>query len=74
MQKLGDNDEWKWKRFADEIEDTLNLICKLYDRDLKVITKKDYWYAYQVMWKNKISWFMRVNIMNDNDESKAKNN
>ena len=70
--KITDDDEYVWKRYANEIEETLNLIYKLYDNDLKVVTKKDYWYAYQVMWKNKINWFMRVNIINSDDIKKAK--
>jgi len=55
-----------WEKKANEIKETLNLIYKLYNSDLKFISKKDYWYAYQVMWKNKINWFIRVNILKDN--------
>lgn len=49
-----------WERFTSELKLSLNKIKELYIEKLENPNAKDYWYAYQVMWKYRINWFITV--------------
>jgi hypothetical protein len=50
-----------WKQMAAELKHSLDQIKKSFEANLPNPKPKDYWYAYQTIWRHRIAWFMRVN-------------
>tara|TARA_B100001093_G_C26840717_1_gene1020423 strand:+ start:441 stop:2243 length:1803 start_codon:yes stop_codon:yes gene_type:complete len=49
-----------WEHFGNDLKEGLQKIKEEYTKILTNPTAKDYWYAYQLIWKYQIAWFMNV--------------
>lgn len=54
-----------WEKFANDVKTSLEKVKTLFSSKLNGVNDKDYWYAYQTMWRHKINWFVRVNDITD---------